>query len=47
MGKRLMIIFLLASLLILPILLMGCGDNDPGPFILGKCRLNDTDCQLQ
>lgn len=40
--------FLLCSLLILPLLVTGCGDDDESQtFQLNDCRLDDANCRLQ
>jgi hypothetical protein len=46
MRKRLITILLLGSLVVLPVLLAGCG-NGSDAFRLGDCRLGDVDCRLQ
>ena len=45
MRKRVMTIFLLSVLFLLPLLWAGCSDDDPD-ITLDSCRLNET-CQLQ
>jgi hypothetical protein len=45
--RRCTLTLVMLGVLLLPLLLTSCGSNDPGAFVLEKCRLDAADCRLQ